>query len=600
MRAPFRSVSIVAHGGDSRRTSEIMPKPRIGASLFLWFGIICAGCGGSSDRVGHSQEVEPKPGQESEPKNEATDPTTNNQGFSDSRDVLQIEVEPDFAHLCRGECIDILVKPSNGNPPYSFSWDPDLPQTKGPHRVCPETTTTFTVTVRDTGLNSEEFVMPAEEVVGQTVITVLQDCADAAQPDAAQPDATDSESRDSGTDISVPTTCEQTILPGTEVTSVNAFLDEIVDPDDEWMLHVGASVALSGDTLAVASTRSDNRIANGFVSLFVNTDEGWSLQTVLTPPAEEPDCWFGKSVALSGDILAVGAPEEWFIGNEASHGRIYVYLRDTDGWRLTDTLISESSHIDDDFGSGVSLSGDTLVSTSYSEPNQRVEIFQRGEEGFRHQQTIVSPDGTWSAFALDGDILAVSIIPGTGEPGQVVHIYERIAGRWEYTAELIGDRPGERFGVRLAVQGNTALVVDSSYASNEASTETPLSFGAVYVFERDCDGVWSQRGFLTGLFLNGSFGRSIAIDGGRIVISDPNDSQHASGIDGVLGTRTFDDDYTGAIYVFDRSDLSGPQINYIKPRDVILREKDYGYSIAADQDLIAVASPGEAAVYIYR
>ncbi len=89
--------------------------------------------------------------------------------------------------------------------------------------------------------------------------------------------------------------------------------------DDEF----GGSIALFGDTLAVGASREgstatgvngpkgvDNAVASGAVYLFRRTKGSWMQGAYIKASNTGAVDWFGTSVALSGDTLAVGAPRE--------------------------------------------------------------------------------------------------------------------------------------------------------------------------------------------------------------------------------------------------------------------------------------------------
>lgn len=85
----------------------------------------------------------------------------------------------------------------------------------------------------------------------------------------------------------------------------------------------GASLALFGDTLAVGASREgstatgvngpkgmDNAVASGAVYLFRRTTGSWMQGAYIKASNTGAVDWFGTSVALFGDTLAVGAPRE--------------------------------------------------------------------------------------------------------------------------------------------------------------------------------------------------------------------------------------------------------------------------------------------------
>jgi len=157
---------------------------QITASFALWFGIACAGC----ETVTKSSEPPAQMNQEQNSEiavdSKLPPVQSQDQGVSNERKSLQIEIQLDSTQLCPGECVDIAVNTSGGNPPYAFSWDHGLPSTQGPHRVCPEVNTSYTVTVWDTGFDTGEYAIPTERVRGSTTITVRDDCSPTGSLDA--------------------------------------------------------------------------------------------------------------------------------------------------------------------------------------------------------------------------------------------------------------------------------------------------------------------------------------------------------------------------------------------------------------------------------
>ena len=65
--------------------------------------------------------------------------------------VVDIVLSEDSA-ICFGECIDIYANVSGGDSnSYNFFWNPPLPNSAGPHTVCPNVNTIYTVLVSDFG-----------------------------------------------------------------------------------------------------------------------------------------------------------------------------------------------------------------------------------------------------------------------------------------------------------------------------------------------------------------------------------------------------------------------------------------------------------------
>lgn len=213
-------------------------------SFALWFVITLASCYSSHNTSKSSVQTEQEQEQEqdTETKSDSKEPTVGNQGISSTWETLRIEIQPDSAQICPGDCVDIEVDVRGGNPPYTFLWDQELSTvtTPGPHRICPETSTTYTVNVRDTGLDSDEFVIPSEQVRGSTTIKVSDDCATSTLLDAGvDADPLDTSEHDNGDASDV----EGAGRESTDDTSESPAIEPCQPgcPDFDWVVIPGGT-----------------------------------------------------------------------------------------------------------------------------------------------------------------------------------------------------------------------------------------------------------------------------------------------------------------------------------------------------------------------
>lgn len=77
---------------------------------------------------------------------------------------------------CAGDCADVIAVASGGNPGYTFAWSDGV--TTAARSVCPDATTTYTVTVTDTAFDDPEFHYDAQTTTARVTANVL-DCSDA-------------------------------------------------------------------------------------------------------------------------------------------------------------------------------------------------------------------------------------------------------------------------------------------------------------------------------------------------------------------------------------------------------------------------------------
>ena len=58
----------------------------------------------------------------------------------------EIQLSASDTNICNGKCVDLLAILYGKTDPYTYSWSNGISNGKGPHQVCPTTTTTYTVT----------------------------------------------------------------------------------------------------------------------------------------------------------------------------------------------------------------------------------------------------------------------------------------------------------------------------------------------------------------------------------------------------------------------------------------------------------------------
>ena len=165
----------------------------------------------------------------------------------------------------------------------------------------------------------------------------------------------------------------------------------------------GSAVTLSGDTLVVGAPGDDSNqttITQGSTSSIDNTetDSGsafvyrrtgnqWAQEAYLKAANAGASNGFGTSLALSGNSLVVGAPYEdsgqSTITNGAvasadnslsNAGAVYLYQRTGGLWASMAYFKAANANADDEFGTSVSLSGNTLAVGVPNEDSKQTTI----------------------------------------------------------------------------------------------------------------------------------------------------------------------------------------------------------------------------------
>ena len=154
-------------------------------------------------------------------------------------------------------------------------------------------------------------------------------------------------------------------LYGVEANGSTDYLTKLTAPDGTEWDYFGSSVSLSHDLLAVGATRASSGVdenRTGTVYLYGVEDNGSNTYlTKLTPP--DGSLWdgFGCSVSQSGDLLAVGAGWADIDGKENA-GAVYLYRVESNGTGTYLTKLSAPDGVAQDwFGSSVSVLDNVIV-----------------------------------------------------------------------------------------------------------------------------------------------------------------------------------------------------------------------------------------------
>jgi hypothetical protein len=146
--------------------------------------------------------------------------------------------------------------------------------------------------------------------------------------------------------------------------------------------HFGVSMALVGDTLAIGAhgeasaatgvngNQDDNSApGSGAVYVFRRSGTIWQQEAYLKASNAEADDFFGLTLALAGDILAVGADGEASVAtgvngdqtdnSVTARGAVYVFRRSGTTWQQEAYV--KASRGGASFGHSMALSDDTLA-----------------------------------------------------------------------------------------------------------------------------------------------------------------------------------------------------------------------------------------------
>lgn len=343
----------------------------------------------------------------------------------------------------------------------------------------------------------------------------------------------------------------------------------------------GRALALSGDTLAVGAPfdghggsgidpapAGESSPDSGAVHIFRFRDGVWEREAYIKAGDAESGALFGYSVALRGDVLAVGAYLEDAALEEpggalTDSGAVHVFQRRDGVWHPAGHLLPSQPQRGAGFGYSIALSTDTLAVGAHLEAGSgAVHLFGRDGERWTQGPVLRAPapgsnDLFGSALALDGETLAVGahLADGAHENGGAVYIYRRRSGVWSEPVRLEPTPGGaeHRFGRSVALAND--ILAAGAYLEDGGGTGVRRSAepgavraaesGAVYVYTRSGDD-WTQHAYIKAGNADAGdmFGYAVAVSGDTLIAGAPTEA--AAGPDpsdnAVAGA--------GAVYVF--------------------------------------------------
>jgi hypothetical protein len=309
--------------------------------------------------------------------------------------------------------------------------------------------------------------------------------------------------------------------------------------------NFGLSVSLSGATALIgAPFANGNGSSVGAAYVFVRSGEEWMQQAKLLASDGAAVDAFGTSVSLSEDTALIGVPGRGDNGFES--GAAYVFLRSGELWTQEAKLLASDGAGGDDFGTSVSVSGDTaLIGAPGTDDNGSgagsAYVFARRDRTWTQQAEIMPDDGTTverfgTCVAVSGDT-ALFGLPHDGDNGHdsgSAYVFVRSGEVWTQLAKLLPSDVAfeDHFGWSVSIWEDLALIGASWDADNGAES------GSAYIFVRS-DGVWTEGSKL--LASDGEdfdyLGWSVSISKGTALIGARGDGDNGA--------------FSGAAYVFD-------------------------------------------------
>jgi hypothetical protein len=191
---------------------------------------------------------------------------------------------------------------------------------------------------------------------------------------------------------------------------------KLTPADTEDSGYFGYRVATDGDYAVVGAPLQNTGVyGSGAAYIFVRDGTTWSQQAKLAAGDAGTYDFFGNSVSISGVDVVVGAPFDDV--NGSSSGSVYVFARNGITWMQEVKLNASDGAAGDDFGRSAAIDGDLIIVGAWGDGDNGAAsgsayIFTRNGAAWREQAKFTPSDGAandqfgWST-AIDGSTAIV-------------------------------------------------------------------------------------------------------------------------------------------------------------------------------------------------
>jgi len=259
----------------------------------------------------------------------------------------------------------------------------------------------------------------------------------------------------------------------------------------------GSSVAIDGGTLLVGAIQEDEAASNaGAGYVFTGTAGAWSEQDKLVPTSSGTNPQMGRSASLDGDVAVLGAWQDAPTGM-FSVGAAHVFRRAGTTWTEEQKLTASDAADFRRFGQSVAVSGNVIAVGAYGD--RADDLSESGGAYFYifNGSTWDELDNVNASDPADGDRFGWSIaldgdnaVIGTGASASKAYLFHRKLVLYTEKATLNSDDAdvSNEYAFSAALDGSTVVLGDRNAAGGT---------GVAFVFDingANCPCPWDLDG----------------------------------------------------------------------------------------------------------
>jgi hypothetical protein len=291
--------------------------------------------------------------------------------------------------------------------------------------------------------------------------------------------------------------------------------------------HFGVTVAIDGNVVIAGAPGHDdvNGFDTGAVYVFRYNGATWVQQQKLLPWDGAAAISFGKSIGISGNFIVVGAYGDDQAGG-IDPGAAYVFRWNGSSWVQSQKLFASDAQSADQFGFSVAVSGDVVVIGANLDDDRGnasggAYVFRHNGTNWSQQQKLLSTTGAaydkfGTSVAASGEFVLVGS-PSDDDNGVnfgSAYLFRFNGSTWAYEAEFHGSdsASNDNFGTSVALSADRVVI--GAFQNDPYWVDA----GAAYVFRKN-GSVWTQETKLVDAagYAYDYFGHAVAVSGERVL-----------------------------------------------------------------------------------
>ena len=256
------------------------------------------------------------------------------------------------------------------------------------------------------------------------------------------------------------------------------------DPDRD--VYFSSSVAVENNTVMVGARGAES--GSGAVYVFEFDGSAWVQEAKLLGSGDS-QASFGKSVAMTNGVAAVGSAH----GNLGT-GSVHIFQRENGNWEVQSVLTASDADTNDNFGASLAMTGDLLVigavgNTDVGNGGGASYVFRHNGVDWVEEQALFATDGFTiisgfgEAVALNHERIVVADVGNTGYIGELlagaVYVFGYDGTQWVEEGKLA--QPGaqglQSFGMSVGIE-NGSVFAGTSFADGVG-----VRTGAVFEYD---------------------------------------------------------------------------------------------------------------------